>query len=132
MSNLLLMTMEFAKLPSVLGTKKSKANLFLLACLLFCIFKCKFLQINSFFEIYSLTINFIYYLIMYGTDTSSSGNIDPLNALSFFRTVGKLKLLKRTGWVNHGIFNVNVTSVFEIFFSYIQYFDRDSFTRIGS
>jgi 5'-deoxynucleotidase YfbR-like HD superfamily hydrolase len=50
---------------------------------------------------------------MYGTDTSSSGNIDPLNALSFFRTVGKLKLLKRTGWVNHG--NFNVTSVLKYF-----------------
>eukprot|EP01036_Dinobryon_divergens_P034294 gene34294-44297_t len=34
---------------------------------------------------------------------STSRNVDPVNALSFFRTVGKLKQLKRTGWVNHGI-----------------------------
>ena len=25
-----------------------------------------------------------------------------VNALNFFRTIGKLKTLKRTGWVNHG------------------------------
>lgn len=25
-----------------------------------------------------------------------------ISALSFFQTVGKLKELKRTGWVNHG------------------------------
>ena len=33
----------------------------------------------------------------------STHNIQPSNALSFFRIVGKLKTLKRTGWVNHSV-----------------------------
>ena len=38
------------------------------------------------------------------TGSSSSTNIiQPSNALSFFRIVGKLKSLKRTGWINHSV-----------------------------
>lgn len=29
--------------------------------------------------------------------------VDPIKAVQFFLVVGKLKRLKRTGWVNHGI-----------------------------
>lgn len=34
-------------------------------------------------------------------NTMSTPCVDPANALKFFEVVGKLKLLKRTGWVNH-------------------------------
>ena len=30
------------------------------------------------------------------------------NALNFFKTIGKLKTLKRTGWVNHGTTNAYI------------------------
>ena len=32
---------------------------------------------------------------------SMSKPLSPLKCLNFFNTVGKLKTLKRTGWVNH-------------------------------
>jgi putative hydrolase of HD superfamily len=35
--------------------------------------------------------------------TMSSFTISPGNALKFFNTLGNLKTLKRTGWVNHGL-----------------------------
>jgi len=34
------------------------------------------------------------------------GKVPASNALSFFRVLGKLKGLKRTGWVNHGKFTL--------------------------
>lgn len=35
-------------------------------------------------------------------DAHDSDRVAPHNALQFFRVLGKLKTLKRTGWVNHG------------------------------
>jgi hypothetical protein len=33
-----------------------------------------------------------------------SNSVNPVKALNFFAVVGKLKLLKRTGWVNNNVF----------------------------
>lgn len=34
--------------------------------------------------------------------TITGATIDPKKAMQFFAVVGRLKNLKRTGWVNHG------------------------------
>ena len=57
---------------------------------------------NSSFVLFGLAVS-IYAIYSMKSTNNKKKIVKPSNALKFFRVVGKLKTLKRTGWINHAV-----------------------------